>query len=240
VFKHNLSHYLTVRNSPAPAALSLPPYPTTMRTRFALLTLLVAGIAFTGFRPADPPAAAFPAGTYAVDNSHSEVAFKVKHLGLATVTGYFRDYEATVASTSGEIEDLEFNATIQATSIDTGNDKRDDHLRSGDFFEVETYPTLTFVSTAIRNIDGDEFEIVGDLTMHGVTKSIVLEAELTGQGKDPWGGQRIAVEAEGEINRKDFGLTWNKALETGGLLVGEDVRLVLTAEAVLQDTPGTR
>ena len=205
-----------------------------MPIRLTFLSLLLAGVVLTGFRAEAPPAPTFPAGTYALDNSHSEVAFKVKHLGLATVTGYFRDYEATVTSPTGELKDLKVNATIQATSIDTGNGKRDDHLRSADFFEVETYPTLTFVSTGIRNVDGDAFEIVGDLTMHGVTKPIVIEAELTGQGTDPWGGRRIAIEGEAEINRKDFGLTWNKALEAGGVLVGEDVRIQLTAQAVLQ------
>ena len=202
-----------------------------MRIRLAFLSLLALGGLLTGFHAEDPT---IPPGTYTLDTSHSEVSFKVKHLGISTVTGYFRDYEATVASETGRLQDLQVRAVIQAASIDTGNAKRDAHLRSEDFFEAETYPTITFVSTGIRNVDEDEFEVLGNLTMHGVTRPVVLEAELVGQGVDPWGGRRVAFEGEAEIARKDFGLSWNKALETGGVLVGEDVRIEIAAEAVLQ------
>ena len=172
--------------------------------------------------------------TYTVDPSHSRLGFVVRHLGFSKVRGAFEQFEGTVRMTPGDLSTLAAEATIQASSISTNEEKRDAHLRSADFFEVETYPTITFRSTEVRDVKGDRFTLVGDLTMHGVTKRIALEGEFLGEGPDPWGGTRVAFEAGTKVNRKDFGLNWNVALEAGGWLVSEDVEIVLEVQAVLQ------
>ena len=171
---------------------------------------------------------------YAIDASHSRMGFVVRHMGFSKVRGSFEQFEGTVRMEPGDLSTLEAEATAQTASITTNEAKRDDHLRSADFFEVETYPTLTFASTGVKNITDDSFTLVGDLTMHGVTRSVELDARFLGEGQDPWGGTRVGFEAETTINRKDFGLNWNSVLEAGGVLVSEDVKIVLEIQAVEQ------
>ncbi|HLT47668.1 MAG TPA: YceI family protein [Rubricoccaceae bacterium] len=172
--------------------------------------------------------------TYIVDPAHSRLGFVVRHLGFSKVRGAFEQFEGTVRMAPGDLSTLEAEATVQTQSITTNEEKRDAHLRSADFFEVDAYPTITFKSTEVRDVNGNRFTLVGDLTMHGVTKRVALEGEFLGEGPDPWGGTRVAFEAGTTINRKDFGLNWNVALETGGWLVSEDVEIVIEVQAVLQ------
>ena len=172
--------------------------------------------------------------TYSVDTAHSRVGFIVKHLGFSKVRGAFESFEGTVEFEPGDLHSLQASATIDASTVNTNEPKRDDHLRSADFFDVETYPSITFESTGIRVISDDQFILEGEFSLHGVTKTVELTGEFLGESKDPWGGMRVGFEAETTINRKDFGLNWNVALEAGGFLVGEDVRIVLEIQAVLQ------
>ncbi|MCB0710748.1 MAG: YceI family protein [Ignavibacteriae bacterium] len=171
--------------------------------------------------------------TWHVDTSHSQVGFKVRHLGFSKVKGTFQDFNVVVHFDGTDLASLETEVTIQAASIDTGNSDRDNHLRSGDFFEAETFPTLEFKSRSVTPHGEDEFDMEGDLTIHGVTKSVVLKGEFHGHATDPWGNQRVAFEARTRINRKDFDLTWNQVLETGGLLVSEEVEITVDIQAVL-------
>lgn len=170
-----------------------------------------------------------------VDASHSQVNFIVRHMGFSKVRGRFESFEATVHMEPGDLSTLEAEAVIQVASVTTQDEKRDAHLRSGDFFLVDEHPTLTFRSTGVRDIRGNAFTLAGDLTMRGVTRQVELEGEFLGEGTDPWGGTRVAFEAGTTINRKDFGLNWNAVLETGGFLVSEDVRIVLEIQAVRRD-----
>lgn len=172
--------------------------------------------------------------TYAIDASHSRMGFAVRHMGFSKVRGSFEQFEGTIRMAPGDLTTLEAEATAQTQSITTNEAKRDAHLRSADFFEVETYPTLTFTSTEVTDVSGSTFTLVGELTMHGVTKTVELDAEYLGEGQDPWGGTRVAFEAKTTINRKDFGLNWNAVLEAGGVLVSEDVQIVLELQAVEQ------
>jgi polyisoprenoid-binding protein YceI len=172
--------------------------------------------------------------TYAVDPSHSRLGFVVRHLGFSKVRGAFEQFEGIVRMAPGDLSTLEAETTIQAQSITTSEAKRDAHLRSADFFEVDAYPTIAFKSTDVRDVNGDRFVLVGDLTMHGVTKRVELKGEFLGEGGDPWGGTRVAFEAGTKLNRKEFGLNWNVALEAGGWLVSEDVEIVLEVQAVQQ------
>lgn len=172
--------------------------------------------------------------TFSIDPAHSRLGFTVRHMGFSKVRGSFEQFEGVVRMAPGDLSTLETTATIQAQSITTNVEDRDSHLRSADFFEVETYPTITFKSTEIRNVSSDSFTLVGELTMHGVTKTIELEGEYLGEGTDPWGGTRVAFEAGTKINRKDYGLNWNTVLEAGGVLVSEDVQITLEVQAVQQ------
>ena len=174
---------------------------------------------------------AIAAGTYQLDPSHSEIGFRVKHLGLSTVKGAFKGFEGTITADSDGLSGLTVSAKIEVSTIDTRNDDRDNHLRSADFFDVESHPQLTFESTGVRSIDGDEFALEGNLSIRGVTRPVVLEVTFLGSATDPWGNSKIAFEASGMINRKDFGLTWNQVLEAGGLLVGEEVKIMLDVQA---------
>lgn len=169
-----------------------------------------------------------PNGTWTVDPAHSGVGFRVKHLMIATVKGKFGDFEGTL---SRDDEGIRIAGTVRTASIDTGNEQRDAHLRSPDFFDAEAYPEITFASTDVQT-SGDKLRVAGDLTIKGVTRPIVLEGQVTGTGRDPWGNDRVGLELEGEIDRTAFGLTWNQALETGGVLVGDRVKLSLEASAV--------
>jgi polyisoprenoid-binding protein YceI len=165
-----------------------------------------------------------------IDRSHSEVAFQVRHL-LTKVRGRFADFAGTIEFDETNPPDSRVEVVIQAASIDTAEPDRDKHLRSADFFEVDKYPTLTFKSTSILPRGGNTYDVVGDLTIHGVTKSVTLPASFLGKAQDPWGNERAAFEAELTLNRKDFGLHWNAALETGGFLVGDEVKVMLSIQA---------
>jgi len=172
--------------------------------------------------------------TFNVDLSHSQVSFSVRHLGFSKVRGRFSAFEATVQLDPSDLSTLTTEATIEAASVTTGQEQRDTHLRSADFFDADTFPTLSFKSTGVEAVSGDTLKLSGDLTIHGVTRSVVLAVEYLGTAIDPWGGHRVAFEAKTTINRKDFGLMWNSVLESGGLLVGEEVEISLEIQAVQQ------
>ena len=170
-----------------------------------------------------------------LDTTHTQVGFSVKHMAISTVRGRFTKFDgAGETDAAGRLVKATF--TIEAASIDTNQEQRDAHLRSADFFEVEKYPTITFTSTAVRQ-DGSEVTITGDFSMHGVTRSLTIKGELAPVVKDPWGMTRTALTLEAKINRKDWGLAWNQALELGGLMVSEDVKLSLELEAVAVGVP---
>jgi polyisoprenoid-binding protein YceI len=168
--------------------------------------------------------------TLEIDRSHSEVAFQVRHL-LSKVRGRFGDFTGTIEYDAEHPENSRVDVTIQARSIDTGEADRDKHLRSADFFDADTYPALTFVSTSVRPRGGNIYDVDGDLTIHGVTKRVTLPASFLGTAQDPWGNTKFVFEAELSLNRKDFGLNWNAALETGGFLVGDEVKVTLSIQA---------
>lgn len=169
---------------------------------------------------------------WTIDPTHSEVGFKVKHMMFTNVKGLFNDYSADIDFNDDLKEaNLQFEAKIN--SIFTNNADRDNHLKSADFFDAEQYPTLNFKSTNIQG-NGNEYEITGDLTIKGITKPVTLNAEFSGLMTDPWGNTKVGLNLDGKINRKDFGLTYNAALETGGVLVGEDVKLNAEIQLVEQ------
>jgi polyisoprenoid-binding protein YceI len=169
--------------------------------------------------------------TYGIDKAHSEVTFQVRHL-LTKVRGRFSEFTGTIEYDEENPEHSSVNVEVQASSIDTNERDRDAHLRSADFFDVGSFSTLTFRSTGIQRKGDDRFAVTGDLTMHGVTKRVTFDVSFLGRAKDPWGNERIAFEAHTIVNRKDFNLNWNAALETGGFLVGDDVTIALSVQAV--------
>ncbi|HEU4521810.1 MAG TPA: YceI family protein [Thermoanaerobaculia bacterium] len=175
----------------------------------------------------------FAADTFKVDKSHSSADFKIRHM-MSNVTGRFSDFDATIALDRGNPAASSVEFTINAASIDTANENRDKHLRSADFFEVEKYPAITFKSTKITPAGKDRFDVTGNLTMHGVTKEVTLPVTFLGFGKDPWGNERAGFEIETTLNRKDYGLNWNKALDQGGVLLADDVKVSIALEAVKQ------
>ena len=170
------------------------------------------------------------AETYQFDKAHTSVGFQVRHI-YTNVSGKFTDFVGTIQVDRAKPESSTVDFTIQATSIDTSEARRDQHLRSADFFDVANHPTITFKSTSIKANGKDSWLVTGDFTMHGVTKSVVLPVTLLGEGKDPMGNEKMGLETGLTINRKDYGLTWNKALETGGVLVGEEVKVQIAIEA---------
>jgi polyisoprenoid-binding protein YceI len=171
--------------------------------------------------------------TYTIDKAHSEVVFQVRHL-LTKVRGRFSEFEGTIAYDEADPERSSVNVIIQAASVDTNEPDRDKHLRTADFFDVEKFQTLTFRSTRVTKKGDGRFEVAGDLTIHGVTRPVTLDVAFLGKAKDPWGNERLGFEAETAINRKDFGLAWNAALETGGFLVGDEVKISLSVQALPQ------
>jgi polyisoprenoid-binding protein YceI len=173
---------------------------------------------------------AAPVRTFVIDKAHSEATFQVRHL-VTKVRGRFTDLGGTLAFDEASPERSTVSFAIQAASIDTGTPDRDAHLRSEDFFHVEKHPVMTFVSTSITPLGGNAYEVTGDLTLRGVTKRITLPVSYLGKAKDPWGNEKIGFEAETTINRKDFGLVWNAALETGGFLVGDEVKVSVSIQA---------
>lgn len=168
---------------------------------------------------------------YAVDTDHSTVSFKVRHL-FSQVQGTFDQFEGAFTYVPDQPEAWKASATVQAASLDTHVEKRDHHLRSPDFFDVEKYPALTFTGTGVTDASGTSAKLHGDLMIHGVTKPVVFDLQIRGEGKDPWGNQRSGFTATTTINRKDFGLTWNQVLESGQLLVGEEVVITLEIEGL--------
>ena len=174
----------------------------------------------------------YRAGTWVLDASHSEVTFSVRHMMISKVRGVFGLKTATIEAPENPLE-VRVTASVDAASLDTKDEGRDTHLRSGDFFDVATYPTIEFTSTGVR-YDGGDFLVDGDLTMHGVTKPVTFELEFGGFGTDPYGNYKAGATATTVINREDFGLTWNAALETGGVLVGKDVTITLDLQGSIQ------
>ena len=170
---------------------------------------------------------------YAFDPAHTTVEFVVRHLMITRVRGRFAGVAGTIELQGAGDVPTAVQAHIDASTVDTREPQRDAHLKSADFFDVENHPALAFVSTRIEGTPG-EFVIHGNLTIRGITREVAFNAEFEGRASDPWGGERIGYQASTTINRKDFGLTWNAALETGGVMVGDDVRIELDVQAVLQ------
>jgi|SRR5690606_33158214 len=167
---------------------------------------------------------------WVVDQSHSSVGFEVKHMMVSKVRGKFNAYSAEIeAADLADLTTATIAFSFDVASIDTSSEDRDNHLKSADFFDVENNPTIDFKSTSITK-DGDDYEVTGDLTIKGVTKSITFEVEYGGKGKNPWGVEVYGFEAEAKLNREEFGLTWNAALETGGVLVGKDIKIKVELE----------
>jgi len=174
----------------------------------------------------------YAVGTWTLDKAHSELSFTVKHLQISKVRGVFHDFDVTV--TTGEhIEDASISAAIDMGSIDTGNEMRDGHLKTNDFFKIDEFPTATFVSTSIEGA-ADDFTVTGDLTLRGVTKSVTLKGEFGGINTDAQGNVHAGAEVRGKVRRGDFGIEWNAPLEKGGLLLGDEVTLGLDLQVVLQ------
>ena len=171
------------------------------------------------------------AATYAVDPEHSSVSFKIKHL-FSKVQGSFNKFEGTLDYEPGKPETWKTGGTIDVNSIDTNEPKRDKHLLSADFFDAEKFPKIEFQSTAVKDTTGNTAALEGTLKMHGIEKPITLKVDINGVGKDPWGNTRAAFTATTKINRKDFGMNWNQALDNGGVLVGEEVEITLEIEAI--------
>ena len=171
------------------------------------------------------------ATTYAIDKDHTTVGFKIRHL-FSYVRGTFNDFSGTFEYAPGDPKQWKAEATIQMASIDTRVEQRDTHLRSTDFFDAATYPTMTFKSTEVTGVTPTSAKLHGLLTIHGVEQPVVLDVDIYGEGKDPWGNMRCGFTAKTTINRKDFGVTWNKALETGQLLVGDEVEITLEVEGL--------
>lgn len=172
--------------------------------------------------------------TWAVDSTHAEIGFAVRHLMISTVRGRFGKVTGTVTVDEENPKNSKVDVTVDVTSIDTRQEMRDNHLRSADFFDAENHPTMHFVSKRIEGDTNDEFRIVGDLTIRGTTKEVTLEASLQGRGIDPWGNDRAGFEAKGKLSRSEFGLLWNQALEAGGVAVGDEVKLSIDVELVKQ------
>jgi polyisoprenoid-binding protein YceI len=170
--------------------------------------------------------------TWHIDAAHSGINFSIRHLMVSKVRGRFAKFAGTARLDDGDLTASSVEATIDASSIDTGTAQRDDHLRSGDFFDVERFPQLRFSSTRIEKVGGDRYRVVGNLTIRDVTREVTLDTEYAGRGKDPWGNERVAFAAKASIDRKDFGLGWNQALEAGGVLVGDRVEIELDVQVV--------
>jgi polyisoprenoid-binding protein YceI len=191
-----------------------------------ILTLFVTPL----FAQTAAPAVAAPTTeTWTVDKAHSMATFKVRHL-MANVSGNFRDFDANINLDRANPANSTVDFTIQATSIDTGNPNRDEHLRSPDFFEVAKFPAISFKSTSVKAKSKTDFDVTGDLTMHGVTKRVTLPVSFLGFGKDPRGNEKAGFDIDTTVNRKDFGIVWNRAVDEGGVLLGDDVKVSISLE----------
>ena len=167
-----------------------------------------------------------------IDTTHSSVGFVVRHMVVSKVRGTFGAFKGTIAYDPARIERSTVEVEIDVNSIDTREPKRDAHLRSADFFDVEKFPTMTFHSTSVKRTDDDTLLVAGDLTLHGVTKPVTLVVDELGGGKDPWGNTRIGAQATTKINRQDFGISFNKTLDGGGVLVGDEIAITIDVEVV--------
>ena len=190
-----------------------------MNKRFAVLAAAVLA--------ASP---ALAADTYNFDKAHTTVLFQVRHI-VTNVTGKFKDFDGQIQVDKANPAASTVDFTIQAASIDTNEPKRDEHLRSADFFDVANNPKITFKSTSVKATAKDTYSVAGDLTMRGVTKPVTLTVSYLGEGKDPWGNEKLGFEVAGLLNRKDFNINWNKTLDAGGVLVGDEVKVQIAVEA---------
>ncbi|MFY0482941.1 YceI family protein [Flavobacterium sp. PLA-1-15] len=171
---------------------------------------------------------------WSIDPTHSEIGFKVKHMMFTNVSGSFQKFDATIETEDDNFENAKIEFTGDVDSITTGNADRDKHLLSPDFFDAEKHPKLTFSASSFKKLNEEEYELKGDLTLNGVTKPVKLDVEFGGLAKDPWGNLKAGMSITGKINRKDWGLNWNSALEAGGVLVGEEVKLNIELQFVKQ------
>ncbi len=171
---------------------------------------------------------------WSIDTAHSEIGFKVKHMMFTNVSGNFEKFDASIETEGDDFTTAKFDFSGDIDSISTGNADRDNHLRSADFFDAGQFPKLNFKSTSFSKIDEGDYTLTGDLTLHGVTKTVKLDVEFGGLAKDPWGNTKVGLSATGKINRKDWNLNWNSALETGGVLVGEEVKLNIELQFIQQ------
>jgi polyisoprenoid-binding protein YceI len=174
-----------------------------------------------------------PTGTWTIDPAHSKVGFAVKHMGIATVRGEFAEFQGTL-ELGEDLSTTTARGTVKAASVNTNEPQRDAHLRSPDFFDAQTYPELTFESTRVEPMDGTTLSVIGDLTMHGVTREVELQAVLQGTDTDPWGNERVGLQVVGRLSRGDFGMTFNQVLGSGNVLVADKVQLALDISAVKQ------
>jgi polyisoprenoid-binding protein YceI len=172
--------------------------------------------------------------SWTIDAAHSNLDFSIRHMMIAKVKGTFHTFEAAVEADPTDLTTANISVSVDLSSIDTRNKDRDAHLRSADFFDVENEPKMTFQSTKITKAGDGEYNVTGDLTLHGVTKSETLSVTFEGAGKDPWGNEKVGFSGHGNIKRSDFGLTYNAALETGGVLIADEVKISLEIEAVKQ------
>lgn len=167
-----------------------------------------------------------------IDNAHSEVQFKIKHLMISTVTGSFKTFAATAEMEGNDFSTAKISFSAETNSIFTNNEQRDGHLKGPDFFDAEKFAYITFISTGIKKKDDENYEVTGDLTIRDVIKPVTLNIEFTGLMKDPWGNQKAGFNINGKISRKEWGLTWNAALEAGGVMVSDEVKLMAEVQMV--------
>jgi polyisoprenoid-binding protein YceI len=173
-----------------------------------------------------------PAGTWKVDPAHSSAAFEVKHMMISTVRGLFSEFEGTLEAAEDDPANSRVRGSAKVASIDTGSPDRDEHLRGPEFFDAERYPDITFESTRIQHLEGGTYRVAGNLTIRDVTREVELEGHVEGAGEDPWGNERVGIAIRGTVNRNDFGLTWQQRLAAGGMLVGEEVKVLIDVSAL--------
>ena len=171
---------------------------------------------------------------WAIDPAHSEVQFKIKHLVISTVSGFFKSFEGTAETEGDDFDNANISFSLDVDSIDTNNEQRDGHLKTGDFFEAETYPKITFKSTSFTKSGDDTYDLVGDLTVKGITKSVKVTAEHGGVAADFYGNTKAGFEITGKINRKDFGLTWDGVTEAGSIVLGDEIKLFINIQLTKQ------
>ncbi len=194
-----------------------------MKTLTFLAVMILAGLQLTTAQT-----------EWKIDNSHSSVQFSVRHMLITNVVGKFDNYDIRFVSNGDDFAKSEVEVTIQANSINTDNEKRDEHLRSDDFFAADEFPTLTFQANEFKKVSDNKYKLIGDLTMRGTTKRVELDALFIGKVNDPWGNTRVGFEIKGTVNRFDYGLKWNNAIETGGLVVGETVNITANVQFIKQ------